>query len=144
MTVNNRFYPDSILPFPNEALRSNFDIIHSAEFGDGIISLTSFEPGNIVFSFTGDILQHTTLYTLQITPGKYIQDPFVMGKVLHSCDPNLLCDMQSFSFFALKNIRPGDYLTMDYESTEDVLSRPFQCCCGTAKCRGVIKGKKLQ
>lgn len=141
--INNRFYPASISPFPNEPLHSNFNIINSPAFGEGIIALTTFKSGNIVFSFTGDIVKDIMLYTLQIKPGMHIYDPFAMGKILHSCDPNLLCDMQALSFFALKDIEIGDYLTMDYETTEDTLFRPFVCQCGSAKCRGTIKGKKL-
>lgn len=37
-------------------------------------------------------------------------------------------------------IVPGEYLTMDYETTEEELFREFTCCCGSDKCRGLIQG----
>ena len=40
-----------------------------------------------------------------------------MGKILHSCDPNMYCIMENFTFIAKKNIKAGDILYMDYEQT---------------------------
>ena len=63
-----------------------------------------------------------------------------MGKVLHSCDPNMRCDMQTLTFTARKDIAPNTSLTMDYDTTEEVLFRPFDCCCRSPLCRGYICG----
>jgi SET domain-containing protein len=39
-------------------------------------------------------------------------------------------------FFALRDIEPGDEITIDYEQTLHPDSK--RCFCGTEKCRGTI------
>jgi SET domain-containing protein len=56
----------------------------------------------------------------------------------HSCDPNLFMRVQRghVLFFALRDIRAGDELSLDYgESHHDGRRR---CRCGAANCRGAI------
>lgn len=137
--TENRFYTFTS-PFDFEPTRDRFSLIHNETVGDGLIALTDFMQGEIVFKFTGKILPYQTLFTLQIRPGVYIEDPYVMGKVLHSCDPNMLCDMENLVFRARKPIHAGEYLFMDYDTTEDVLFRSFHCSCGAPGCRGEVRG----
>jgi len=141
--VGKRLYPDFVPPFPNEPSAEKFKVIANHEKGEGIIALVPFKAGEVVFAFTGVLLNEQTLYTLQYRPGHYIHDPLVMGKVLHSCEPNMACNMEARTFTALRDIGAGEYLTMDYETTEDVLFRPFHCGCGSAKCRGLIQGRSF-
>ena len=96
-----------------------------------------------MFKFAGTFLTHQTLFSLQVEDGLYIEDPVVMGKVLHNCEPNMICNMNDFTFIASRDIIAGEWLTMDYETTEDILWRNFECCCGTRSCRGLIKGRKV-
>jgi tyrocidine synthetase-3 len=144
MENQNRFYPDFYPRYSYEPTRDRFSIIPSGEKGEGMISLVDFEPGDIVFRFMGLLSEEITLFTLQMGPGAHIHDPFVMGKVLHCCDPNMVCDMDTRIFTAVKPIRSGDYLTMDYETTEDQLYRSFNCGCGAENCRGFIAGKNYR
>ena len=137
-----RFYHDLCAPYPYEPTRDLFGVVYSTEKGEGLITLTCFEPGDKVFRFFGIAKRVQTLYTLQKAPGIYIEDPIVMGKVLHSCNPNMICDMETQTFIAIKHIKSGQYLTMDYETTEDALFRAFECGCGNKNCRGLIQGKK--
>ena len=138
-----RYYSHICPPFAHEPTRDRVKVITTEDGkGEGLQALRSFHAGEIVFTFTGTVVSEQTLYTLQIEPGKYLSDPLVMGKVLHSCAPNMHCDMRTLTFTALRDIAPGDMRTMDYESTEDELFRPFLCGCGAANCRGWIRGRK--
>ena len=137
-----RFYEAVCPPFPHEPTRDRLAVMAGEDVGEGLMALTDFAPGEVVFTFAGSILPYQTLFTLQIAPGRYIEDPLVMGKVLHSCDPNVVCSMEQLTFWALEPIRAGEYLFMDYESTEDELYRHFDCCCGAADCRGRIRGRR--
>jgi len=140
-----RFYPDCFPIFDYEPTRDRFDIRRIGDgVGEGIVCLTHFEPGQIAFRFAGVLLNDITLFTLQYAPGLHLHDPFFMGKLLHSCDPNLSCDMEKREFTVLRPIMPGDLLTMDYEQTEDVLYRPFTCECGAANCKGLITGRAVR
>ena len=83
-----RYYPDFVPPFANEPLAENFAIRPiDGNVGEGVVALTDFAPGQLVFVFTGFFISEITLFTLQVRPGLYIHDPFFMGKVLHRCDP---------------------------------------------------------
>jgi tyrocidine synthetase-3 len=141
--MNMRLYPDFVPPFLNEPSAENFKIVTNAENGEGLVALVPFRAGEVVFSFTGIFLTEQTLHTLQFLPGHYVHDPFVMGKVLHSCEPNMACDMETRTFTALRDIKAGEYVTMDYETTEEVLFRPFHCGCASSRCRGLIRGHRF-
>ena len=136
-----RFYKGLCEPFQHEPTRDKIQVVQTQGQGEGLISLAAFEPGDIVFIFHGDIINQQLLSTLQIEPGKFISDPYVMGKVLHSCDPNMSCEMDKLLFRARKPIQPGDFLTMDYETTEDELFQQFYCACSAPDCRGWIRGR---
>ena len=140
-----RFYPADYPSFDHEPTRDRFEIVQFEDGqGEGLISKTVFQPGQIVFAFTGDLLREITQYTLQVSPGLHIHDPYVMGKVLHCCDPNTHCDMERLVFTAVKPIYPGECITMDYDQTEEVLFRAFECCCGAPNCRGMIRGSSFR
>lgn len=136
-----RFYPESIKPFALEPKKDRFAITKiDNNVGEGLRCLGEFFPGQIVFAFTGYLISEITQFTLQVRPGVHLHDPFVMGKVLHSCDPNTDCDMERQIFVARKKINFGDMITMDYDQTEEVLYKPFYCSCKADNCRGFIQG----
>ena len=66
----------------------------------------------------------------------------------HTCDPNVgvakeLNEGGSYDFVALRDIEEGEEVRFDYETTEYVAVGSFEVCkCGSANCRGAIKGYK--
>ena len=72
----------------------------------------------------------------------------------HSCEANVGIrsnsnkvrdddgDEGAYDFLAINPIKKGDELTWDYEATEWEISTPFRCTCGSAKCRGMLRGFK--
>lgn len=140
-----RFYPEAVPSFPHEPTRERFDIRPIGDnVGEGVVARVPFEVGDIVFGFTGFYSSEITLFSLQVEPGRYLHDPFFMGKILHRCDANCDVDMQRRIFTARKPIRPGDWVTMNYEQTEDRLYRAFNCVCGTEPCVGFEHGRLVQ
>lgn len=138
----NRFYPDHLPVVPNEACWDDFRVIDvDGKRGQGVLVLREFSEGNVLFRMNGTLSSEMTLYSLQMGPGSHLDDPYFAGKVLHSCEPNSWLDVETRLFFATRDIRAGELLTMDYDETEDVLFRSFHCCCGSTKCRGVIAGR---
>lgn len=138
-----RFYPESIPSFEHEPTRDRFRIkqFRNGE-GQGVVSLTSFESGDVVFALTGTVSAEVTQFSLQVGKNQHLHDPYFYGKILHSCDPNCHVDVENRRFIATKPIRKGDLVTMDYAQTEDYLFKSFPCCCGAANCRGVVLGRK--
>jgi hypothetical protein len=64
----------------------------------------------------------------------------------HSCEPNLKAVVlgdYAVHMVALREIEAGEVLAWDYQSTEEDLvafEADFSCQCGSAKCKGHIKG----
>ncbi len=60
----------------------------------------------------------------------------------HSCRPNAFMKILRghIQFYALCDIRPGEEITIDYEST--LHSDKKRCTCGAANCRGTINKKR--
>ncbi|HKR02301.1 MAG TPA: SET domain-containing protein-lysine N-methyltransferase [Pyrinomonadaceae bacterium] len=56
----------------------------------------------------------------------------------HSCEPNAFMKILygHIQFYALRDIRPGEEITVDYEST--LHSDRKRCYCGAKTCRGTI------
>jgi len=141
--TSNRFYPDALPSFPYEPTRERFSIAQVGDtVGEGVMTHVPFNTGDIIFAFTGFFTNEITQFSLQVYDGLHLHDPYFMGKVLHSCDPNASCDMSRRLFIALKPIQPGEFITMDYAETEDYLFKTFPCQCGAANCRGYVKGRK--
>ena len=65
-------------------------------------------------------------------------DPTGWAPQNHSCNPNTT--YKGLNVIALDNIRCGEELTLDYASFLDENMEPFQCQCGSSKCRGIITG----
>ncbi|MGH7301098.1 MAG: SET domain-containing protein [Candidatus Rokuibacteriota bacterium] len=57
----------------------------------------------------------------------------------HSCDPNLAIQGQ-IVLVAMRDIAPGEELTIDWATTDDG-DHEMQCRCGSAHCRGTVTGK---
>lgn len=57
----------------------------------------------------------------------------------HSCDPNIAVQGQ-IAFVAMRDIAPGEELTHDWATTDD-LDYVMQCRCGSSCCRGTVTGK---
>lgn len=56
----------------------------------------------------------------------------------HSCDPN--CGMHGeITFIAIKNIKAGEELTIDYAFVDNE-DYSFECNCGSPMCRHIITG----
>ncbi len=56
----------------------------------------------------------------------------------HSCEPNAFMKIlyKHILFIALRDIQPGEEITIDYEST--LHSDDKRCICGSSRCRGKI------
>jgi uncharacterized protein len=140
--TSERFYPAALPPFAHEPRRDRFVIdVKSDGSGEGVRSLVDFEAGDVLFSFTGFFTGEITQFSLQVRPGLHLHDPYFMGKVLHSCAPNAVVDMEERTFTAIRPIEKGAFVTMDYAQTEDVLYRSFVCQCGAPNCRGLVTGR---
>ena len=141
---NNRFYQGYCEPFAHEPTRDKFKIVETGEQDEGVVSLSRFEPGDVVFAFCGDIVDTPSMHTMQVGTGRHLLDTRFLWKVLHSCEPNMRCDVAKSCFYACKRIEPGQFISFDYETTEDLITSRFTCKCGAPACRSNIVGKEIK
>lgn len=135
-------YPEHYGNNPMFPKTTDFNVIKKDDAaGYGVMTYKRFRKGELIAEIAGEIITDIRQHSLQIEPGKHLYDTYFTGYLLHSCDPNVFLDMQNMKLVAIKNIKPNDYLYMDYASTEDVLYKQFPCSCGAKNCRGWITGR---
>ena len=139
---SNGIYPFVELPlrlgFPS---RQDFEIICDREGSDtAVAALREFQRITRMCRISGHLLPYRSRHTRQLAPGIHLNDPHFCGLLDHSCDPNVFIDMSELWIWALKDIKKGDRLNMDFAATEDKLQRQFACHCGCYNCRGWIVG----
>lgn len=95
---------------------------------DGPVYDADYEP------WTDDILN----YVVQFAEDKWRKATGIAEFSNHSCEPN--CGIKNlFMIVAMRDIKPGEELTWDYEMTENNhYGWEMDCLCGTASCRGTI------
>lgn len=57
----------------------------------------------------------------------------------HSCSPNIGFDEED-NYIAVRNIRKGEELLLDYSFLNTNPRYRMKCCCGAIGCRGVVTG----
>lgn len=110
--------------------------------GVALVAGRDFQPGERVGGFEGRISRVMAQHTLQILPGLHVDLRDSVGLLAHGCAPNCVLDMQALELLAIRPIRTGERLTVDYAQTEDRLFRQFACHCGAAECRRWIAGRR--
>lgn len=77
-------------------------------------------------------------YAIQIEEHKWIDTNGIARFFNHSCEPN--CGIKDkIQLVALRDIKKGEWLTFDYELTEDSdWIMPCKCECGSEDCRKTI------
>lgn len=112
--------------------------------GLGVRARQGFRGGTIIHRFAGRVGEQVCQHSLQIDSVRHISGTRYIGYLSHGCDPSCRLDMADFTLVALRDIAPGEILTIDYAETEDRLHRQFACCCGAADCRQWISGRNEQ
>ena len=110
--------------------------------GLGVYAERSFTRGELIAVVNGEIVDEHRLHTLQLSTHTHLYDPSFTGCLLHACDPNAIIDPSKREVRALRDIEPGEAITIDYAHTEDRLVKQFACRCGSANCRRWIRGSK--
>jgi len=122
--------------------------------GKGLFAVRSIKQGEIVAAKGGHIFNGKTLARVERRVGPaeiMIADDLFIGPVSkrersgamlflnHSCAPNVGIQGQ-IVMVALRNIRSGEELTIDYAMTDDY-GYKMKCDCGAKNCRKIITGR---
>lgn len=128
--------------------------------GFGIYAARDITEGEIMFTGEGkaqriitkryveknwneDEKLHFRRYAYPVSEELFIlwdEDPSEWAPQNHSCEPNTAFD--GLNVLAIRDIKTGEELTLDYAQFLDENMEPFQCQCAAAGCRGLITGIK--
>lgn len=122
--------------------------------GKGLFAKQAFGIGEVVAVKGGHILpkkvwtileQQLGPAEIQVAEGLFIaptrqeQRDGCMLFTNHSCDPNIAIQGQ-IVFIAMRDLEPGEELTHDWATTDD-LDYVMECKCGSPDCRRTVTGK---
>lgn len=110
--------------------------------GEGIFATKDFKKGEAVFRFVGKKVpyKHCTHRSLQIGKNLFIRpaDGALPGWLNHSCEPT--CSVKKVnSITALRDIKKGEEITIDYSFTDSMPNWDMPCLCGKKACRRILK-----
>lgn len=117
--------------------------------GKGLLAKRDIKKGEIVALIKGQIIDHVVVDKetsamgpnwIGINKNKWIDDTTIFNRINHSCSPNTGIK-GSRTVVALKDIKKGEELLLDYSITESdqLWKLPQKCKCGSKNCRKTIK-----
>ncbi len=137
------FYPAIIPREEGHPTSAHFQLVNTGDGrGRGLRATVAFRRGERVAQLSGVLLRQSSIDSIQLSPTLHMNDPWFCRFLLHSCDPNLAIDLPTMEARAVRDIQPGEYVTIDYAATEDVIAAQFPCQCGGAHCRGWMMGRR--
>ena len=105
--------------------------------GKSVFVNDDITAGMIIGYLEGYEISDNTKHSLHLDR-KIIEATGVLRNLSHSCDPNAFFKDDERWLYALKDIKKGNEITIDYERTESIISAPFLCLCDSPNCRRVI------
>lgn len=119
--------------------------------GKGLVSKKKISEGKMVLRFEKGITLRPNK-TASATAIQIDEDVFLDSKptqirdfLNHSCDANTRIDFDAMGCIAIKEIKKGDEITFNYNTTEFDLkykNEAFECNCKAENCVGEIGGFK--
>jgi len=118
----------------------------SGDLGRGVFAVRDFNKGDMVLQGIVDkVIESRGEHTFTIH-GVHVVLAGPVCLVNHSCDPNCMHvfnDSGTFDFIARRDIAAGEQITHDTSAYEyEVAHFSQKCLCGSANCRGEVKGWK--
>ncbi len=138
--------------------RRNYEVHGNAIAGFGIHANRDIKSGEIIFRGEGKLQRIVTRswveqnwtpemyatfrhYAYPISDEVFIlwdSNPNEWAPQNHSCDPNTA--YRGLNVVALRDILKGEELSLDYADFCNENAAEFECRCGAASCRGIVRG----
>jgi hypothetical protein len=107
--------------------------------GLAVYSRRHFAPGEVLVRLgIGELTPTRNFRTIELDEQLHEDHPY-LRYVNHSCEPNTFIDKKERVLRAVRPIQPFDEITFDYLVNESEIASPFQCDCGSARCRKWVK-----
>lgn len=103
-----------------------------------LVALRDFRQGEVILELPTETLKKPDKYSLEVLPGIHVDcSNSLAGFINHSCNPNAA--VRKSRIVAWSCIKAEEVITLDYHRTEQKISAPFDCICGSKNCRGRIE-----
>jgi SET domain-containing protein len=111
----------------------------------GLFAVVSIAKDEMLIDLNGEeTLSSPTRRSLQIGEGKHaFGGEETVGYLNHGCEPNVFLDFSCLCVRALKDIRAGEEVKINYAATEYEMHDGFHCNCGSLACLRMIRGFKF-
>ncbi|XP_068702261.1 uncharacterized protein [Montipora capricornis] len=134
--------------------------IDVVEVSKGFLSCQAMDDilsGSFLTDLWGPVLHYPHMYTVQVDINKHVEPRGPLKRFNHSCEPNArfiyecrnvehsdldINDGVFWHVIALRDIKKGEDVTLDYTTTEYDMAQGFQCKCKAKNCLGEVKGFK--
>ena len=109
-----------------------------------LVALHTLAAGQRILTIDGQETAQPSRHSVQVGPALHVaplQGSLDVGfwrYLNHSCAPNAW--LRGRELIALRDIRAREDVTFDYDTTEWDMAEPFACHCGSATCRGLVRG----
>jgi SET domain-containing protein len=117
--------------------QQNLSVKIVVDKGNSVFANNDITAGMIIGYLEGYEISYNTKHSMHLD-GEIIEATGMLRYLSHSCDPNAFFKNDQRWLYALKDIKKGNEITIDYERTEPVISAPFLCLCGSPNCRRAI------
>lgn len=144
---------DSRVPEPRSYFSPKLEARPNREKGGwGVYAAHSINQGEVLVVWGGDIVDGRTFSTLsseaqhhavQVEEDLYqvSREPLEPADYInHSCEPSVGMSGQ-IVLIALRDLRPGEEICLDYAMCDATPYDEFDCACGAASCRGRVTGR---
>lgn len=113
------------------------------ERGARLVTTAPLAAGQEIASFAGAAPRpRPTRRSIQVGLDAHVDDLGALANLNHSCRPNALVDAERRTIVALRDLAPGEELTLFYPSTEWAMVEPFDCLCAAPECIGRVRGAR--
>ena len=129
----------------NERCAGNVGIHTTSDRGWGLLASKSFSKGDKIFTTNAIATVPRDSHSLQKGWDTHVRIDLPGRFMNHSCDGNMGIqdnDTGAYDLYALREIKEGEELLVDYESFEYEIKGFDHCMCGSEKCRGSVGGFK--
>lgn len=117
--------------------------IHTENKVRSLVARQDFKRGEVIYQIPAEkVSDKPNRFTVQMDRNLHTE----VGKLSalnHSCNPNVILDMEKMVVVACRDIRAGDELSFFYPSTEWEMAAPFICLCGSPSCIHVVAGARF-